>query len=346
MKTLLAMAALFVCFFAVFTQTGEAKEKIHRLTGIESRETEIDGRAALEIRIALHRPGLVYALSERYYAEHQLLIELSDAEPDHKLVRSFDTRSTIAPRVTIIPRENRRTALRIEAAQPLTNADAYRIRTEAGETRGKRQEYLVIDIFADGGVQNRIDLKGHSIVLDPGHGGSDSGAIGFSGVREKDVALAVALRTEKLLRGAGAEVIMTRTRDTDVAPAGSASAQELQARVDVSLAHPAAELFLSIHCNAFTNSDAHGMETYYYPKTDADERFAILLNEELAAAGGLFNRGVKYAKFYLMRHTEIPASLVELGFLSNPEEEALLASADYQETLAQALVRAIARYFE
>ena len=88
------------------------------------------------------------------------------------------------------------------------------------------------------------------------------------------------------------------------------------------------------------------METYYYPKTDADERFATLLNEELAAAGGLHNRGVKYAKFYVLRHTEIPAALVELGFLSNPEEEALLADAAYQKRLAQALVRAIERYFE
>ena len=88
------------------------------------------------------------------------------------------------------------------------------------------------------------------------------------------------------------------------------------------------------------------METYYYPKTDADERFATLLNEELAAAGGLYNRGVKYAKFYVLRHTEIPASLVELGFLSNPHEEELLAATDYQEQLAQALVHAIERYFE
>ena len=62
--------------------------------------------------------------------------------------------------------------------------------------------------------------------------------------------------------------------------------------------------------------------------------------------GGLYNRGVKYAKFYVLRHTEIPASLVELGFLSNPHEEELLAGTDYQEKLAEALVRAIERYFE
>ena len=139
---------------------------------------------------------------------------------------------------------------------------------------------------------------------------------------------------------------MTRTHDTDVAHAGSSASGELQARVDVSRAHPEAELFLSIHCNAFSNPEANGMETYYYPKTDADERFAALLNQELAEAGGLYNRGVKYAKFYVMRHSEIPASLVELGFLSNPREEALLASAEYQEKMAEAIFRAIVHYFE
>ena len=167
-----------------------------------------------------------------------------------------------------------------------------------------------------------------------------------AGMSQEDAALAVALQTERLLRAAGANVVMTRTHDTDVSPHDHSPSGELQARVDVAAAHPAAELFLSIHCNSFTNPNAHGMETYYYPKTDNDERFAILLNEELETAGGLFNRGVKYAKFYLLRHTEIPASLVEMGFLSNPEEEELLARADYQKKMAEALFRAIVRYFE
>ena len=212
------------------------------------------------------------------------------------------------------------------------------------EAHGKVKEYLVIDIIAPRSKPS--SARGHTVVIDPGHGGSDSGAIGYTGVPEKVVALAVSKRMEVLLRAAGAHVIMTRTEDTDVSYAGNTSSGELQARVDVSLEHPKAELFLSVHCNSFTNPDAHGMETYYYPKTDADEHFATLLNEELAAAGGLYNRGVKYAKFYVLRHTEIPASLVELGFLSNPHEEELLADTDYQEKLAEALVRAIERYFE
>ena len=346
MKTLLAAAAVFVCFCILFVHTSEAKGKLHRLTHIESTATEVDGRAALRVEIAVKGAGLVYSLSPQAHEDNQLLIELEDVTFDKNFPREVAFDGKTAEKLTVIPRENRRAALRIDAGQSLARADAYRIYTIPEDTQAKTPERLVIELFSDGGNVFGRAVQGHTVVIDPGHGGSDSGAIGFSGVREKDVTLAVALRTEALLRAAGAEVVMTRTHDTDVAHAGSSASGELQARVDVSRAHPEAELFLSIHCNAFSNPEANGMETYYYPKTDADERFAALLNQELAEAGGLYNRGVKYAKFYVMRHSEIPASLVELGFLSNPREEALLASAEYQEKMAEAIFRAIVHYFE
>ena len=345
-RTLLTVAALFVCFCTFLAGTGEAKGKTHRLMSIETQEVEIDGRAAMRIQIGVNRADLSYALAPLEHGDNELVLTLEDVKLDKKFPKEYAPLGAIAEQITVTPEGKRQAVLRIKAGSSLLHEDAYRIYTVPGDARGKTKEYLVIDIFADdGSVGEQIDLHGHTVVLDPGHGGSDTGAIGYSGVREKDVALAVSLRTEQLLRGAGAEVVMTRTKDVDVGPAGSTDAGELQARVDVSLAHPSAELFLSVHCNAFTNPEAHGMETYYYPKTDADEHFATLLNEELAAAGGLFNRGVKYARFYLLRHTEIPASLVELGFLSNPDEEALLADADYQEQMAQALFHAIARFF-
>ena len=345
-RTLLIVAALFVCFCSIFTGTGEAKGKMHRLMSMETQEMEIDGRAAMRVQIGVNRTDLSYALSSSPHNDHERVLELEDVKLDKNFPQVYAPTGAIAEQISVTPEGKRHAALRIKAGVSLLHEDAYRIYTLPGDAHGKTKEYLVIDIFSDGGiVQEQIDLHGHTLVLDPGHGGSDSGAIGYSGLREKDVTLAVSLRTEQLLRGAGAEVVMTRTEDVDVAHAGSSASRELQARVDVSLAHPSAELFLSVHCNSFTNPDAHGMETYYYPKTDADERLAGLLNEELAAAGGLYNRGVKYAKFYVLRHTEIPASLVELGFLSNPDEEEQLADGNYQEKMAQALFHAIARYF-
>lgn len=343
-RLLLTVAALFVCFTVLLTGTGEAKGKTCRLMSIESHEVEVDGRAAVRIQIGTNRTGLscTYKLNE----QNELIISLEDVKFDKKFLQEYVPSGKIAEQITATTVGKRNALLTVHAAEALSHADAYRVYTMPGDPHGKAKEYLVIDLLAPLPPSPPSSARGHTVVLDPGHGGSDSGAVGYTGIREKDVALAVSLRTEELLRRAGAEVIMTRTEDVDVSHAGSSASQELQARVDVSLAHPEAELFLSVHCNSFTNPEAHGMETYYYPKTDADERFATLLNEELAAAGGLYNRGVKYARFYLLRHTEIPASLVELGFLSNPDEEALLADGDYQATLAQALFHAIERYFE
>ena len=344
-RTLLAVAALFVCFCTLFMSgTGEAKGKTFRLLSMESHAAEIDGRAAVRIQIGVNRAGVSDALAAQTQEGNVLSLALENVTLDKKFPQIYTPRGELATSVSVTSEGKRGAALCIAAASDLTYEDAYRVYTMPAEAHGKVKEYLVIDIIAP--RLKPSPARGHTVVIDPGHGGSDSGAIGYTGLPEKVVALAVSKRTEALLQAAGAHAIMTRTEDTDVSYAGDTSSGELQARVDVSLEHPEAELFLSVHCNSFTNLDAHGMETYYYPKTDADEYFATLLNEELAAAGGLYNRGVKYAKFYVLRHTEIPASLVELGFLSNPHEEDLLANAGYQEKLAQALVRAIERYFE
>ena len=344
-KTLLTVAALFVCFCTFFsTGTGEAKAKVPCLMTVESHVLEIDGREAVRIQIGTSGTELSYAIMAN--EQNELRLALENVKIDKKFPSEYVPNGTIADKITVVTEGNSDAILTIEAKDAFLHKDAFRIHTMPGDANGNVKEYLIIDLLAPLPPPPPSPVEGHSIVIDPGHGGSDSGAVGYSGVREKDVALAVSMRVEELLREAGAHPIMTRTEDVDVAHVGSSSSQELQARVDVSLAHPEAELFLSVHCNSFTNPDAHGMETYYYPKTDADEHFAALLNEELAAEGGLYNRGVKYARFYVLRHTEIPASLVELGFLSNPDEEALLANADYREKLAQALFHAIERYFD
>ncbi len=87
------------------------------------------------------------------------------------------------------------------------------------------------------------------------------------------------------------------------------------------------------------------METYYYAGSPRGERLATLLNEELEKAGGLFNRGVKTANFYVIKHSSMPATLAELAFVTNPKEEQLLASPAYQMKLAEGIARAISRYF-
>ena len=213
-------------------------------------------------------------------------------------------------------------------------------------TKEKKSSLLVVEFkkFVEKTKQTQsLDVTDKVVVIDPGHGGGDSGAVGHYGVKEKDVTLYVALRVEKLLKDAGAKVIMTRTTDRDVSYYKSPNRTELQARVDK--CPPETDIFISIHCNAFSNPSSHGMETYYYSGSPQSRRLAVLLNEELAKYGGRHNRGVRTANYYVLKHNSHPSSLVELAFVTNYEEENLLANDDYQDALAKAIVSAVNRYF-
>ena len=207
----------------------------------------------------------------------------------------------------------------------------------------KKFSRLIIDIKKSALQNNDLNVRGRSIVLDAGHGGSDNGAVGPTGVTEKSVALGVALKTQKILSDAGAKITMTRTTDRDVCAPNASNVQELQARVDKAPRN--AEIFVSIHCNAFSSPTAHGMETYHFHGSKQGMKLARLLNEELESYGGRFNRGVKGANFYVIKHSDCPASLVELAFVTNPEEEKLLSNDSYQQNLAEAIARGISRYF-
>ena len=223
--------------------------------------------------------------------------------------------------------------------------DNVKVFLEPASSSDKKPARVVVDVKkipADDSWQY-LDGDGRIIVLDPGHGGSDAGAIGPTGLTEKKVSLAVSLKAQKLLTASGYQVVMTRTTDVDVAAPGVSDQTELQARVDK--APPNAALFISVHCNAFATGKANGMETYHAPTAVKGARLARLLNEELERLGGLNNRGVKAARFYVMTHSQCPASLIELGFITNPREEKLLASEDYQQKLAQAITNAVNRYF-
>ena len=216
---------------------------------------------------------------------------------------------------------------------------------EPANRSARNDDRVIIDVKTTTVKDEPFDLDGGNkiIVLDPGHGGSDAGAIGPSGVTEKYVSLMVSLKAQELLTASGYQVVMTRTTDVDVAAPGVPDSTELQARVDKT--PPNAALFISVHCNAFSNGKANGMETYHAPTAVKGQRLAKLLNEELERLGGLNNRGVKAARFYVMTHSQCPASLIELGFITNPREEKLLASDDYQQKLAQAITNAVNRYF-
>jgi N-acetylmuramoyl-L-alanine amidase len=187
-------------------------------------------------------------------------------------------------------------------------------------------------------------LKNRRIVIDPGHGGPDPGAIGQAGTREKAINLDIARRVEKLLKAKMANAIMTRSRDSDVG---------LYAHSDIANKGNA-DIFVSIHINANDNPSIGGTSTYIYPGSGSSSetlrrqesyRLAQAIQDELVDSLGLRDIGVKEANFAVLRTSNMPAVLVELAFISNEAEEKLINTDSFKNKAAQAIVDGIVKYF-
>lgn len=154
-----------------------------------------------------------------------------------------------------------------------------------------------------------ISLNGKRLCLDFGHGGSDSGAVGIMGVLEKDLVLEIGKMVLNILKEKGVNVVVTRLKDEFV---------PLKTRCDISN-NSKADLFVSLHCNAFTNSSANGLEVFHYPASEKGKAVAnTILNNLVIDNLYTVNRGVKTSSgFYVLRKTVAPAVLVELGFITN-----------------------------
>ena len=180
-----------------------------------------------------------------------------------------------------------------------------------------------------------------TVVLDAGHGGEDGGAVGASGVYEKDVNLAVTLILRDLLVANGVNVVLTREDDRllydrEVNYHGRKKALDLAARKQIAEKTPNA-VFVSIHMNAYPQSQYRGLQVWYSPNNESSEPLAAALQARIANSLQPENeRRVKPAtsSIYLLHRLKVPAVLVECGFLSNPEECAALEDPAYQRQLA------------
>ncbi|MDR3564594.1 MAG: N-acetylmuramoyl-L-alanine amidase [Negativicutes bacterium] len=187
-------------------------------------------------------------------------------------------------------------------------------------------------------------LVGKTICLDPGHGGADPGTTGGTGTREKDNTLAIALLLRDRLEKNGASIIMTRDSDKESFYPGSSADEELGSRVDAAN-EGGADIFVSIHNDSFTNPSTSGTTTYHYGDAEST-RLAALVQKCLVEELGTRDRGARYASFYVIRYTDMPAILIEVAFISNPEEEVLLASVDGRYKAAESIFQGIVKYFK
>ena len=169
------------------------------------------------------------------------------------------------------------------------------------------------------------------VVIDPGHGGPDPGAVGIGGLRETDVVLDVCLQIARLLQARGVQVLMTRTSEVDV---------DLPPRV--ALANSSgADLFVSVHANALSMArpDVNGIETFFFEGAGSpSRRLAVALQEQMMAISpGSPDRGVRTGRFFVIRRTVMPSALVEMGFLTGELDSRRLADANFRRRMALAL---------
>lgn len=180
-----------------------------------------------------------------------------------------------------------------------------------------------------------VPRGGKIVVIDPGHGGGDPGAVGIGGIRESEVVLDISRQVVALLKQQGVEAVMTRTRDVEI---------ELEPRVQFA-ERANADVFVSIHANAFDarRTDVNGIETFYY-SGGSGQPLARTVQDSLLQELGARDRGVKSANFYVIRYTSMPAILVETGFVTGAEDAARLSTAAGRARIAKAIARGILQY--
>lgn len=198
-------------------------------------------------------------------------------------------------------------------------------------------------------IQNRLEDDGKTLVLviqrqsltsakrplvliDPGHGGDDPGALGAGGTKESDVNLAIALKLQAALKARGVNAVLTRTGDVTL---------DLASRARM-IDQLGAAALISVHANSHDATSALGLETYY--RTAISQPFAQHIHQVLVADLQRPDRGVREARLFVLRHPSIPSALVEAGFISNPEEERLLTDKEYQRKAAEAIAKGIATF--
>lgn len=190
-------------------------------------------------------------------------------------------------------------------------------------------------------------ISQHTVVIDPGHGGSDPGKIGINGAKEKDINLAVSQKLKTCLEEAGIQVILTREDQYGLYEESDSNKKQADMRERCRIIDEAQpDLTVSVHQNSYTSESVCGPQVFYHAQSSEGEKAAACLQEAL-------NRDLNIARpreiksnntYYILKKTKTPVVIAECGFLSNYEEAEKLTTADYQKKVAEALCAGILAY--
>lgn len=250
--------------------------------------------------------------------------ELKVRQEDTRVVLEITTR--LRYRLGKLDTNNKQIALPIEiGVAPLPQGDAPLLPPGFAKTP-KQRPFDPLPALSD---------ERPRVVIDPGHGGKDPGTVGIGGFQEKDVVLPISLDVAEILRKQEIDVVMTRDTDHFIS---------LQGRTD--LANDIdADLFVSIHANAINLSrpDVNGLETYYYK---SGRRLAEVIHWSILNGVEIDNRGIRRARFYVLRHSTMPAVLVEVGFLTGAIDSSRLKDPNHRRRMAEEIARGIIEYIK
>ncbi|GAA0381243.1 N-acetylmuramoyl-L-alanine amidase CwlD [Bacillus horti] len=194
-----------------------------------------------------------------------------------------------------------------------------------------------------------LPLSGKIIVIDPGHGGLDGGAVSRDGVVEKEIALNISIYLRDLLQESGALVKMTRESDTELSTQedkerGRRKATDLKNRAHF-INTSDGDYLVSIHLNSITSPKWRGAQTFYHPQLESNQELAKLVQDELKRnLENTDRQSKKNQDIFILRQATLPSVLVEVGFLSNPEESTLLSTVEYQKKVAASIYQGVLRH--
>jgi len=314
------------------------------VSSIEAVELSTDGRQLL---IRANQPIIFTSNWERNGAYYRITIP--DARLAEQVVGPRLTNSSSLQQVRLLQEDERTVAILVQPAagvsineviQPTERLLALELRgsTRAPSTPpGTRPPTTTPPPFTPPPADLPRIPNGRIVVtIDPGHGGRDPGAVGIGGLREKDVVLSVSQQVASLLQQQGVQVVLTRQDDREV---------ELEPRVQIA-ERANSDLFVSIHANAISldRPDVNGIETYYASESGA--RLGRVIHASMIQQTGMNDRGLRTARFYVIRNTSMPAVLLEIGFVTGAQDAARLADSRWRTQMATAITQGILQYIQ
>lgn len=198
--------------------------------------------------------------------------------------------------------------------------------------------------FFEESIPVMMPVGGKVIVLDAGHGGFDPGKVGTNGEDEKNINLIILDKLQNFLEQAGATVVVTRATDEAL---GDTKNEDMSNRKEI-INGSDADILVSIHQNSYTSSNVKGAQVFYHEGSEEGKRLAELIQWNLKEYADSENKRIEKenSDYYILKTTNIPAVLVECGFLSNADEEMLLNDSIYQEKIAWGIYVGIIDFFE